>query len=63
MTIFEQELKLNPWPENYESTPEDTLLDELNEYLLSTGNPEVRQHLTTHKVCADFILNITDFMD
>lgn len=63
MTIFEQELKLNPWPEDYTSLAEDTLLDELSEFLKTTGNSEVRQHLPCNKVCANYILQVTDFTD
>lgn len=63
MTIFEQELKLNPWPEDYTSLAKDTLLDELSEFLKTTGNPEVRQHLSSHNACANYILQVTDFMD
>ena len=63
MTIFEQELRYDFYTEASDKMSDSTLLNQLENFLETTGNPEVKQHLTNHKLCADFMLKVTDFMD
>ncbi len=63
MTIFEHEIEYDLHTEASDMTMDSSLLSELEDFLETTSNPEVKQHLARHKVCADFIPKVTDFMD